>query len=220
MNQDMIMKIGIAVLVIVILVVAVVLMRKKDHYEYPPKQLYAPPGANISGASAQNIAQIDAMTLIADKSGNIGTVASVPIGLIAMWAGSNLPYGWGLCNGSSYTTPTGSSLQSPDLTSRFVVGAGQPSQATFLNSYKIGDTGGEEYHQLTIPEMPAHTHTYNPSGGGDGGYNGGSNWLWGVGNTSSTGGDPDHQDKDKKNLTLPHNNLPPYYALAYIIKYM
>lgn len=216
MSHD-ITKIGIyTTLALVVLFAVVFFMRKKDHYQYPLNQLYSPNGANTPGNGGQNIPQSGAMTLVSDTSGNISTIASVPMGLIAMWAGSNVPYGWGLCNGSSYTnTTTGVTIQSPDLRSRFVVGAGQPSQATFLNQYGIGDTGGEEYHQLTIPEMPAHTHTFSPAGGNGAGYDGGDNWLWGAGNTSSTGGDPNNN-----NATLPHNNMPPYYALAFIIKYL
>lgn len=53
--------------------------------------------------------------------------------------------------------------------------------------------------------MPAHTHTY--SGGPVQGGNGtGNDWQWGTQNTSSAGG------------SQPHNNMPPFLVLAYIIK--
>lgn len=40
----------------------------------------------------------------------------------------------------------------PDIRDRFVVGAG--------SSYALGDTGGAASHQLTVAELPSHTHTY------------------------------------------------------------
>jgi hypothetical protein len=65
--------------------------------------------------------------------------------------------------------------------------------------------------------MPSHNHGVQPGlnlghvgGGYDVGVNGGRN----------TGGDPANKDAKGNPLTLPHNNMPPYYALAYIIKYM
>lgn len=71
------------------------------------------------------------------------TKAIVPIGLISMWSGAiqNIPLGWVLCNGQNGT---------PDLRDRFIVGAG--------NKYLIGDTGGFEKVNLTIAQMPTHSH--------------------------------------------------------------
>ena len=122
-------------------------------------------------------------------------VEGVSEGIISMWAGDveNIPSGWVLCDGENGT---------PDLTDRFVVGAG--------SQYDVGDTGGEQQVQLTVDEMPSHNHTYEPysdtfqspaSGAGDVADAFGS-----ARNTSSTGGDS------------PHENRPPYYALAYIQK--
>lgn len=38
---------------------------------------------------------------------------------------------------------------------RFIVGAG--------STYKVGDTGGEATHSLSINEMPSHNHTFSGS---------------------------------------------------------
>jgi len=62
--------------------------------------------------------------------GIIGTtpsVSAVPAGGIIMWSGSigSIPTGWNLCDGSNGT---------PNLTDRFIVGAG--------SSYAVGNTGG------------------------------------------------------------------------------
>jgi hypothetical protein len=133
-----------------------------------------------------------------DTSGNI------PAGGIIMWSGAiaAIPTGWALCDGNNGT---------PDLRDRFVVGAG--------NSYAVGANGGEATHTLTTAEMPAHTHptpygkTYNFAAGGSqqSGYEG-AMVSQDAGNattspaTGSTGGDG------------AHNNLPPYYALCFIMK--
>lgn len=63
-----------------------------------------------------------------------------------IWSGTtnNVPRGWALCNGTNGT---------PDLTDKFVLGAG----ATF----PVGSTGGEIEHTLTEEEMPAHDHEFD-----------------------------------------------------------
>jgi microcystin-dependent protein len=92
----------------------------------------------------------------------------------------------------------------PDLRSRFPVGAGQGGG---LSAYAIGDYGGEETHQLTIPEMPEHSHSVHDHGMGACGEIPACStpWLFET-QTGSTGGDQAHE------------NRPPYAALkAYII---
>lgn len=80
------------------------------------------------------------------------------------------------------------------------------------STYKIGSTGGEATHKLTINEMPSHTHRvygyYNmtPQGG---------NYV--AGGVVSTvpqhyGNYPEKTGGDK-----PHNNMPPY-LVVYIWK--
>jgi len=217
MNKEDMIKIGIAAFVVIILIVIVVIVtRKKDNYEYPKGRVYnlpsGAPGARVPGSGGVNIPTSTSVALLADENGNINTNAALPIGAIIMWGGTSIPFGWGLCNGTVYTGKT-TNIPSPDLTGRFVVGAGQSSSALIVTTqYGIGDMGGEEFHQLTIEEMPSHNHGVQP------GWNlghGGGNYNTAVPGGQNTGGDPAN-----KNETLPHNNMPPYYALAYIIKYM
>lgn len=120
----------------------------------------------------------------------------VPKGAIIIWSGSvnDIPSGWVLCDGTNGT---------PDLRNRFVLGAG--------NRYAVDATGGEEEHTLTINEMPKHKHEINRTfSGGGGGSGGGDINISGSGNTPfsilETGG------------SQPHNNMPPYYALCYIMR--
>ncbi|MCF8374299.1 MAG: hypothetical protein K9H64_21940, partial [Bacteroidales bacterium] len=120
----------------------------------------------------------------------------VPAGGIIMWSGSisNIPVGWSLCDGSNGT---------PDLRDRFIVGAG--------NSYTVASSGGEAMHTLTIPEMPAHRHTVAKTAYGE---NSGGRFVSGDNGDQAI-------DDDALNTSggdLPHENRPPYYALAYIMK--
>jgi len=138
---------------------------------------------------------------------------SVPIGGIIMWSGSTAPAGWAICDGQ-----TVNGRITPDLRGRFVLGMG---------SRAVGTTGGEEAHTLTVNELPAHNHTATdlghvhqfPIGPGDAGardkaadgdqaaskqvstFTGFANVV--IGNTG--GG-------------AAHNNMPPYYVLAYIMR--
>ena len=86
------------------------------------------------------------------------------------------------------------------------IGTWQKIQGRFLlgssSSYKVGATGGEATHKLTINEMPSHNHTISEGNGTPG-----SQWSldavqYGGRNTTmktnSTGGG------------RAHNNMPPY----------
>ncbi|MDE3185291.1 MAG: hypothetical protein KGM16_17905 [Bacteroidota bacterium] len=118
----------------------------------------------------------------------------VPKGIISMWSGAivDIPWGYALCDGTNGT---------PNLSGRFIVGY----NATDTDYNAIGKSGGEKQHILTIAEMPAHTHTQTGIAAANSGTSGtGANN--GTSNTGSTGGG------------LAHENRPPYYTLAYIIK--
>jgi microcystin-dependent protein len=139
---------------------------------------------------------------------------TIPIGGIIMWSGTiaNIPTGWALCNGSNGT---------PDLRSRFIVGAGTDTQnvwgfnastgsEAFTNgqtSVGVNSTGGRIAHQLTIAELAAHTHSYTAHVNVNAGNtSGGSAQAPTGGTTGSTGGNQYHE------------NRPPYYALAFIMR--
>jgi len=155
--------------------------------------------------------------------GIIGTApasgATIPAGLIAMWSGSigSVPSGWYLCDGSNGT---------PNLTDRFIVGAGA--------SYAVNATGGATSVTLTTNNLPAHTHTatsvvtdpghahlsnagVSPSGGGT--LAGGSGLGLGSINTSTaTTGITVATTNASTGSGTSFSILPTYYALAFIQK--
>jgi len=129
--------------------------------------------------------------------------AGIPSGVIVMWAGASVPGGWALCDGTNGT---------PDLRERFIVGAGgdNPQVTGPSGGYSPGAYGcnNEWKHKLTIPEMPEHRHNYNGVGWGDR-YDGGNWWSPYLSQTKTsepTGGNQSHE------------NRPPYFALAYIMR--
>lgn len=116
---------------------------------------------------------------------------------------------WHKCDGTNNT---------PNLQDRFIVCAG--------SKYPVATSGGIDHldievevldHKLTIDEMPKHHHRVpNQTGKNTEGtwING---WSWGAGiDTEDTGGDKPHNHDTK--VTIPDDTLPPYYALAYIMK--
>jgi microcystin-dependent protein len=78
-----------------------------------------------------------------------------PVGLICMWSNFSysgvIPAGWALCNGQVVPKSDGSgNIGTPDLRDRFIVGTGL--------SYSYGNTGGLPANNLTVSQLPSHTH--------------------------------------------------------------
>ena len=138
----------------------------------------------------------------------------IPSGMIALWSGSiaSVPSGWYLCNGSNGT---------PDLRDRFVVGAG--------STYSVAATGGSanaivvsHTHTATVTDS-GHTHSYNDVGrdafiyGSTSGPDFNSTTAGTTANTASntTGISVGISTTGSSGTNA---NLPPYYALAYIMK--
>lgn len=121
---------------------------------------------------------------------------------------------WHLCDGTNGT---------PNLVNRFIYGG---------NGTNNGTTGGEEKHTLTVSEMPHHRHGQNASIGNNTGYvaelagfqsyneehpthQGQGVWINSAGKTSN---EFSQIMTDYSGDNQPHNNMPPYYVLAYIMK--
>jgi hypothetical protein len=137
----------------------------------------------------------------------------LPTGVILMWSGSSasIPYGWLLCDGNNST---------PNLQDRFIVGAS--------SNFAVGATGGSanavvvsHTHTATSAVTdPGHTHSLTlgltnldqgPAGGGSS--------VYGSTNTaSSTTGISVATTVNSAGSSGTNANLPPYYALCYIMK--
>jgi len=138
----------------------------------------------------------------------------IPAGGIFLWSGSigSIPAGYVLCNGSNGT---------PDLRDRFVVGAG--------STYAVDGTGGSanaivvsHTHTATsVVTDPGHLHSetaYNQPGIGNSGGGGARvNVVASNTGTASTGITV-ATTVDSAGTSGTNANLPPYYALCYIMK--
>jgi microcystin-dependent protein len=137
---------------------------------------------------------------------------AVPTGCIVLWSGStaSVPAGWHICDGSNGT---------PELRNRFILGAG--------NSYAVGATGG-----TTDAVVPSHSHTAtsnvsDPGHVHGGGSNGGAlsvsnvpyySFAQNSNTASAVTGITVSTSIDYTGVSASGANMPPYYALAYIMK--
>lgn len=131
------------------------------------------------------------------------SLSPIPVGVIVMWSGSivSIPAGWALCDGGGGR---------PDLRDRFIVGAG--------STYSVGATGGLAQVTLGPANLPSHTHSYVKPG-----Y---SLNVFPGGLVEENAGGPGYSliQNDATAFTGPaggnvaHENRPPYFSLAYIIK--
>jgi microcystin-dependent protein len=149
----------------------------------------------------------------------------LPSGVILLWSGSiaTIPTGWVLCDGTNST---------PDLRDRFVVGADADSGG----DYAPNATGGAASVTLTTSQIPAHSHTAtSTSSVSDPGHAHsytGSSPSGGTGD-SSRQAEPTGKTTGSATTGISvststsisntggggsHENRPPYYALAYIMK--
>ena len=161
------------------------------------------------------------------EKGDPGEAITVvtPAGVIAAFAGAVAPTGWLLCDGKEYDRRTYPELAKvfgnafkfrvPDMRGRTVLGVNA--------AHKLGELGGAEQHELTVEEMPRHSHQI----GGEAGYwasgaaiyqtnfAGGSAWS---GIAAAGSGSLDRAIAQPEGQSKPISLLPPYMALNYIIK--
>jgi hypothetical protein len=151
---------------------------------------------------------------------------SVPSGLISMWSGTiaTIPSGWYLCNGSNST---------PDLRDKFIVGASADSGGFAKTNITAAytQTGGSKDSTLV-----SHTHTAT-STVSDPGHSHSISPAYMIGNNEGSTGRTDGNQAGTRSSTAgagtgisvstsvstvgssgTNGNLPPYYALAFIMK--
>ena len=131
----------------------------------------------------------------------------------------NGAYAW---NGTPYSTTNGY-FRLPDLRGRFVVGYNILDSQ--YNTY--GDAGGKKTHQLTTAEMPSHIHSvkdyYFIEAHSTGGISGNEYVGGGRSGSGDTDGDNSYlyyktHDTYSTGNGSAHENRPPFYTLAYIMK--
>lgn len=177
--------------------------------------------------------------LATNTNNRLDAIVEEPFGIVKMWAGVSVPPHYLLCDGTELRIPQSDSdpywglfqairttfnnditpdgyFAIPNLSGRFVVGKG-----TSDKTFTFKEKGGASRVQLTENDLPSHKHNFvsdkfstnaNPqanitkvqefndaSGGGQG--------IGAIFETSPVGGGAAHE------------NLPPYYTLAYIIRY-
>jgi microcystin-dependent protein len=161
----------------------------------------------------------------------------VPQGAIIMWSGAtnNIPPGWSLCDGTIADKLDGTgSITKPDLRERFIVGAGGNNPFVRSSGYGSNANGGDTQHTLNMFEMPPHTHQVNDPGHSHpytyrGGYNPDRSKDGGFRDQFANNSYPSNTSNAYTGITLsntggflgnafPFSILPPYYALAFIIK--
>jgi hypothetical protein len=177
--------------------------------------------------------------------------ARLPAGIIAMWSGlvAAIPAGWVLCDGTNGT---------PDLRQRFIMGAGTTAPGTvggsltptvnvtavsagtpagsIANAGSHNHGGSTQNYQLTISDLPNHSHGYEglqttgvQSGSGSTGavtasrttdsQGGGGSHAHGINSDGS------HNHSFSGTVLAAHTHSvtiddgrPPWYALAFIMK--
>jgi microcystin-dependent protein len=166
------------------------------------------------------------------SNGTTWTSAASPFvtGMIMLWSGSiaSIPSGWALCDGTSGT---------PNLEDRFVVGAG--------NTYAVNATGGSAdaivvSHTHTASASTVSNHQHALFANADTGTSaltalneanyrqqGGNNFLEyfirgsstaaTLGLSSAAGSHTHTITVDTQGSSGTNANMPPYYALAYIM---
>ena len=151
------------------------------------------------------------------------------VGSIKMWASATMPStDWQICDGSSLDKTlhaalfavlgtqfggAGNSFNLPDFRGKSPFGfmANDPDFGKMDN-----DVRGEKAHKLTEDEMPPHTHTFNDKvviTSRDNPDATGGRVAEANGTVRSTLNSP-----NKTGGGLPHNNLPPFMAINFIIR--
>jgi hypothetical protein len=195
-----------------------------------------------TGTSATTVAISNSSTVIATTEfaqnlvsaavyGGIG--GALPPGIITMWYGNvaSIPAGWALCNGQSVN-----GYATPDLRNRFVIGSSGDNSGVAVTtvSGSTSTIGGQtdtplvaHFHQaISNVSDPGHTHQSQydgrtPSGidgAGAGSEIGGMGTTYNYPTTSQVTGISVTTSILSTGTSGVNANLPPYYALCYIMK--
>lgn len=149
-------------------------------------------------------------------------------GTIQLFAAQTAPQGYLFCNGAAVNRTTYADLFAvigtiygsgngsttfnlPNFQGRVPMGAGTSVASGTVR--QIGAVGGADSHQLTIGQMPVHSHTIK-----DGALDNVRSVLNGIQTNQSNYGNSNGLVNTAGNNEA-HNNLQPFIALNYIIKF-
>ncbi len=186
----------------------------------------------VSGKLKAGSGEYDSITVATLSATSVSGFGTVPVGGIILWSGADnaVPAGWALCNGQTVNGRT-----TPNLQGRFVMGSS--------SGRGVGTIGGAESVTLTINQLPAHNHVVsgNTSSSGahthpfrafhanfdhkgsatEGSTKDDGDGSFDDGNAVKSAGDHTHSI----NLTSQSTGggqavgiLPPFYAMAYIMR--
>jgi hypothetical protein len=182
-----------------------------------------PGAANITTAAGDRaVYYSDGTTVYChsySKASGASVITPFVTGMIMLWSGTiaTVPSGWALCDGAGGT---------PDLRDRFIVGASSDDVGVAKTNITgaLTQTGGSKdavnvshTHTATVTD-PGHDHTVSALTQVGGGYVAYSNTASQQTITSSTSTTGITVANSTEGVSGTNANLPPYYALAYIMK--
>jgi microcystin-dependent protein len=130
---------------------------------------------------------------------------TIPIGGIIMWSGTTPPTGWRICDGTNGT---------PDLRGRSIQGSGI--------GRAIGTTGGSEFKQLIVEELPPHSFSVSlpvKTLGYTASYNGSPEAASAPNNGTNNGNQTYTGSTNTIGNSQAFSIMNPYYVLAFIQRF-
>lgn len=178
---------------------------------------------SVDGASNTTLVLPESGVLATEQYVDSATGSALPSGFIGMWSGSiaSIPTSWALCDGTNGTPNLinrfviGSSIDVSDVSNTSVTGAntksGGSKDAIVVAHNHTGSTNstGVHTHSLSVYKTGVESGT---SGSGSSGQPNG------AATTSSAGAHSHTVTIDSTGSSGANANLPPYYALAFIMK--
>lgn len=167
-------------------------------------------------------------SLLGDTFGSNAS-GTIPIGGIIMWSGSvaSVPTGWSICNGANGT---------PNLQDKFVVGAGSgyavaatggSANATLVSHTHTAstDSAGTHAHKVLVAQnSSSNTNRIDNDANGFAGEGGDDIYILNNNNErgqqmiESAGSHSHTVTVSTEGSSATNANLPPYYALAFIMR--
>lgn len=199
---------------IIILLLFIILIKYNDHKEHAdtvePQILTNETIQTLASVYNKNnmiVTNLKVTGNLAVDNNLTGATNYVPIGTIVAWYNQNadlskIPEGWKICDGNNGT---------PDLRGRFILGQGLGMN---LTQRKMSDRGGDETVKLTVEQMPKHSHKYTS---GDSGNKSNRDFYYGAGEGAHLSNE-NEINTTEAGKDQPHNNMPPFYVLAYIMR--